>query len=546
MQQGAREQTIADYLGVVRRYKWVIIVAALVVPTVAYFMSARSPKVFQASSDVLLNRQDLGATITGLPTQSTVTDPFRYALTQERLAEADAVRDRAVEISGLENVEGWGADVSADPDTDILAFAVTHGEPDIATSLANAYAKAFTQYKLETDTASLTRARGEIQGRLAELREAGATGTDTYQELLGQAQDLRTLEILLAPATVISTADGAGQIAPTPQRSAILGLLLGLMLGIGGAFALHAFDRRIRHADEVEYELQIPLLAKLPTPGRGDAATILERPPDETTEAVARLRASFDFTNQSLGAKTVMVTSAGPREGKSTTIANLAIALARTGRHVVLVDLDLRRPMLSRLFHLPEGPGITDFAARDTELVDVLQPVGVTPLRARVASIGSSEVGQGRLEVVTTGRTRVEPAAFVESSGLTEALHTLRNHAEIVLVDAPPILATGDSIALTGKVEAVLLITRLGTLTRPTLQELGRVLRRSPAPVLGLVATGAEIDEGYSVYAVDEYYAQARSQPELPAPAPARLEEVTPEARSASGGSTRWTPRRGG
>jgi hypothetical protein len=97
-------------------------------------------------------------------------------------------------------------------------------------------------------------------------------------------------------------------------------------------------------------------------------------------------------------------------------------------------------------------------------------------------------------------------------------------------------------------VDAVLLITRLGTLTRPTVQELGRVLRRSPAPVLGLVATGAEIDEGYSVYAVDEYFAQARPQPELPAPAaaPARLEEVAPEARSASGGSARWTPRRGG
>jgi capsular exopolysaccharide synthesis family protein len=548
MQPGTREQTIADYLAVVRRFKWVIIVAALVVPTVAYVMSAREPKVFRATSDVLLNRQDLAAVITGLPTQSTVSDPFRYAQTQARLAQAPAVLERTVRIAGLGDVEGWGSSVSADPDTDILTFGATHGDPDVAARLANAYSQAFTEYKLQTDTASLTRARRELQGRLAELREAGATGSVTYQELLAQEQDLRTLERLLASASVISTAEGAGQIAPTPRRNAILGVMLGLLLGIGGAFALNAFDRRIRHADEIEYELQIPLLAKLPTPGRGDALTILERPPDETTEAIARLRASFDFTNQSLGAKTVMITSAGPREGKSTTIANLAIALARTGRHVVLVDLDLRRPMLSRLFHLPDGRGITDFAGRDTELVDVLQPVGVTPLRARVASLGSSEVGQGRLEVITTGRTRVEPAAFVESSGLTEALHTLRNHAELVLIDAPPILATGDSIALTGKVDAVLLITRLGTLTRPTVQELGRVLRRSPAPVLGLVATGAEIDEGYSVYAVDEYFAQARPQPELPAPAaaPARLEEVAPEARSASGGSARWTPRRGG
>ena len=544
---GTREQTISDYLAVVRRYKWVILIAVLVVPTVAYFMSAREPKVYRDKAEVLLNRQDLGATITGLPTQSTVQDPERYARTQARLAEAPEVRERTLEIAGLGNVEGWGSDVSADPDTDILTFGINHGNPEVATALATAFAKAFTEYKIRTDTATLSRARRELQGRLTELRNAGASESDTYRELLGQEQDLRTLEILLQPATVISTADGATQIAPLPRRNAILGAMLGLLLGIGGAFALNAFDRRIRQADEVEHELQIPLLAKLPTPGRGDAPTILERAPDETTEAVARLRASFDFTNQQLGAKTVMVTSAGPREGKSTTIANLAIALARTGRHVVLVDLDLRRPMLSRLFHLPDGPGITDFAARDTELVDVLQPVGVTPLRARVASIGGSpETGQGRLEVVTTGRTRVEPAAFVESTGLTEALHTLRGHAEIVLIDAPPVLATGDSIALTGKVDGVLLITRLGTLTRPTLQELSRVLRRSPAPVLGLVATGAEIDEGYSVYAVDEYYSTTRPQPETPtAPSPARLEEV-PDVRSATGGSARWTPRRGG
>jgi len=171
LQPGTREHTIGDYLGVVRRYKWIIIVAALVVPTVAYFMSSRSPKIYQASADVLLNRQDLGATITGLPTQSTATDPYRYALTQERLAEASAVSDRALEIAGLENLEGWGSDVSADPDTDILSFNVTHGDPDIATRLANAYAKAFTQYKLETDTASLTRARTEIQGRLETDRQ---------------------------------------------------------------------------------------------------------------------------------------------------------------------------------------------------------------------------------------------------------------------------------------------------------------------------------------------------------------------------------------
>lgn len=541
---GAREQTIADYLAVLRRYKWVILVAVLVVPTVAYAMSARESKVFRATADVLLSRQDIGTTITGIPTTSTVTDPYRYARTQARLAEAPAVRDDAVERSGVRNVEGWGSDVSADPDTDILTFGVNHGDPDVATRLATAYAEAFVAYKLESDTASLAKARIEIQGRLSELRDAGATGTETYRELLGQAQDLRTLELLLTPATVIRPADGAGQIAPLPRRSAILGLMLGLLLGVGGAFLLNAFDRRLRHADEVERELQIPLLAKLPTPRRKDAPTILDRSPDETTESVARLRTAFDFANTDLGARTVMITSAGPKEGKSTTITNLAIALARTGRHVVLVDLDLRRPIVSRILHLPDGPGITDFASGNAELVDVLQPVGVTPIRARVSAIGSPDAGQGRLEVVTAGRTRVEPSEFIETVGLTEALHKLRSYAEIVLVDAPPILATGDAMALTAKVDAVLLVSRLGTLTRPTLQELVRVLRRSPAPVLGLVATGAEIDEGYSVYTVEEYYEEAEAPQDGRSRRRLEVQEARPRASAA--GSGRWTPRRGG
>ena len=545
---GTREQTIADYLAVVRRYKSLILLVAIVVPIVAYAVSARQQEVYRSTADVLINREDLGTTVTGLSTQTAYTDAERYMRNQAALARVPAVADAAIAKTQLRDRVGTdllgSSDVAPRASTDVLTFSVYDNDPGIAGQLAAAYAEAFTKYRLEMETTGLARARREVQTRLAEMRAAGNRDAETYRELVRKAEDLRTLEYLQTPATVLRAAARGAQVAPTPKRNATLGLALGLVLGIGAAFLLNALDRRIRHADVVEHELQVPLLAKLPTPGRGVAATILDRAPDETTEAVARFRASFDYANQSLSARTVMITSAGPREGKSTTVANLAIALSRAGRHVVLVDLDLRRPMLSRLFHLPDGPGFTDFASRDTELVDVLQPVGVAPLRARVASIASSDGNQGRLEVITTGRTRVEPAAFVESSGLTEALHALRGYAEIVLIDAPPLLATGDSIALTGKVDAVLLVSRLGTLTRPTLQELARVLRRSPAPVLGLVATGAELDEGYSSYAVDEYYTPTRPQQEA---SPTRLEAPgVPEARSAAGGSARWTPRRGG
>jgi Mrp family chromosome partitioning ATPase len=541
----AREQTIADYLVVVRRYKRLILAIALLVPIVAYVVSAQQAKVYRATSEVLLNRQDLGSTLTGIPTPSTLTDPVRYANTQAQLARVPDVVSAAVERAAIPGVDAdkltANSDAGADQDTDILTLGVNDGDPEAASSLATAYAEAFVAYKLKTETGSLASARREIQARLGELRKVGASDTDTYRQLVEQASNIRTLEYLQLPASVVRPALGAAQIAPTPKRNAILGLLLGLMLGLGAAFGLNAFDRRIRDADEVERELQIPLLAKLPTPGRKAAPTILDRPPDEASEAVARLRTSFDFANTELGAKVVMVSSAGPREGKSTMITNLAIALARTGRHVVIVDLDLRRPSIGRLLYLPEGPGITDLASRDVDLIDALQPVGVTPLRARIPTIGVGDAAQGRLEVIGVGRRRVDPSVFVESAGLSDALARIRVHAEIVLVDAPPILATGDAIALTGKVDAVLLVSRLGTLTRPTLHELARILRRSPAPVLGFVATGAEVEEGYSAYGVEGYYAEAPPQPE--AKTRPRLE--VPEVSSASGGSARWAPRRG-
>ena len=547
MQHGPQEQTFADYLAVIRRYKWLILVAALVVPVAAYVWSSQQTKVYRADSDVLLNRQDLGSTLTGIPTQSTVTDPVRYARTQARLARVPTVTRAAIARSGVSGIDepefSANSDVNTNPDTDILTFGVNNHDPDVAARLATAYAEAFVAYKLKSETASLQAARRELQGRLSELRDAGATNTEAYRQLAQQEQSIRTLELLQVPASVVRPALGAGQIAPTPRRNAILGVLLGLVLGLGGAFLLNALDRRIRDAGEVERELGIPLLAKLPTPqARGGAQTILDRPQDEFTEAVSQLRTSFDFANTELRAKVVMVTSAGPREGKSTTTTNLAIALARTGRHVVLVDLDLRRPSVNRILHLPDGAGFTDIATRNTELLDALQPVGVTPLRARLTSVPSSESGGGRLEVVTAGRTRVQPGEFVETGGVAEALQKLRAYAEIVLLDTPPILATSEAMALTAKVDATLVVTKLGTLTRPTLRELVRVLRRSPAPVLGFVVTGAELDESYSYYQVEDQPKQsAREEPR----APAAVE--VPEAQSASAsGSGRWTPRRGG
>src|SRR5262245_54858890 len=264
--QRGQEQAIAHYLTVLRRYKWLIVATTLVVPLTAYVVSIQQAKVYRATAEVLLNRQDIGATITGIPTQSTVNDdPTRYVHTQAQLARAPSVRRAALDAAGVTDIDTTKLEkittVGENKDSDILTFAVDHGDPTVAEDLATSYAHAFTAYKLKSETTSLARARVELQSRLNELRREGAASTQTYRELLAEAQNLRTLELLLAPATVIRAADDAEQIAPTPNRNAILGAVLGLLLGVGAAFGLNALDRRIRHADEIEYGLQLPVLA---------------------------------------------------------------------------------------------------------------------------------------------------------------------------------------------------------------------------------------------------------------------------------------------
>jgi non-specific protein-tyrosine kinase len=311
------------------------------------------------------------------------------------------------------------------------------------------------------------------------------------------------------------------------------------MLGIGGAFLLNAFDRRVRHAEEVEHELDIPLLARMPAP-RGHGLTILDGPADYVSEAVGRLRTNFDFANAELQAKVVMATSAGAQEGKSTTVANLAIALARAGRHVVVVDLDVRRPSIARLFHVQDRAGATDIATGVSDLDSALNPIAHQPLSSRARLRGGSDGGGGRLEVITAGRTRIDPAELVESAGLAGLLRMLHDRADIVLLDAPPILVTGDAMALTAKADAIFLVTKLGSVSRPSMRELARALRASPAPVLGFVATGAQIDESYLTYGVEPV-------PQAAGPTTLRVERELPSelsaASSASVAGSRWTRR---
>ena len=380
-------RTLGDYLAIVRRRKWIAIVPLLVVPAVAFVYSAQQQAQYAAKSEVWISRSEVATAVTGISNPDTLVDPSRFAETQADLARVPEVVRRAVDRSGVRGVTPLSllqdSSVTPHSNADLLTFTVNDTLPARAAKLVTAYANAFSDYRLQLATASLASARADLDANLRKLRRQGMADTALYRQLETRTQELRTLELLQTKPAVVQQAADAEQIAPTPKRNAMLGLAFGLLLGIAAAFIWDALDRRVRDETEVEAALGIPLLARISSVGRtagGKAILAMqEEPTERDAESIRRLRTSLEFANLDLKAKVVMVTSAVPEEGKSLAVANLAIALAHSGRRVALVDLDLRRPSIARLFGVGSGRGLTDIALNRVDLDSALVRVPLRP-----------------------------------------------------------------------------------------------------------------------------------------------------------------------
>jgi succinoglycan biosynthesis transport protein ExoP len=224
---------------------------------------------------------------------------------------------------------------------------------------------------------------------------------------------------------------------------------------------------------------------------------MLAQPKGANAEAFRMLRTNLAFALlEKADERVILVTSAVEQEGKSTTAANLAIAEARAGHRVALVDLDLRRPYLDRFFGLTHAEGITDVALGTISLeralhrVDLVVGEPITNGRAALPE-GNGRADSGSLDVLVAGPLPPDPGEFVGTKKLTEILARLRAAYDLVIVDTPPVLRVGDALTLSAHADALLLITRVNVVRRPMLRELRRALDTTPAPKLGFVATGS-------------------------------------------------------
>jgi Mrp family chromosome partitioning ATPase len=483
------------------RRSLILIVVTMLVGIVAInaLRQARGP-TYSASTEVLISMTPLSEIITN--TVPPFVDPSRVMGTAQALAKSPEVYQRAA--SDTHGALGRAAELrgatsaSASTTDDILTFTAKSSDPRRAVGIANATAHAYGEWRSDLARETIRKTVDQLRARLKAMAPNNP-GRRDIENLLTK------LNGLSAPgdATVVSPASSAAKVSPAPLKDTLLGASLGLVIALVLVALREALDTTVRSESEVEAILAAPVLAtvrRLPRRAARAGAAF--------DDSFAALAANLARLQRIDGHAVLAVTSSVSGEGKTTTAANLAVALARRGSNVVLADFDLRNPTAGRLFRLPaDAKGVTDLLGGTASLRDALWSVRIEGALPEVRVNGQhapapeseSWADYGSLRLLPAGKTdrSVKGAAMKRVAPILEQL---RAHSDFVIIDTPPAILTVELAELAGVVDQVLVVVRHGRVSQRSLRSLSRQARIWPAGVAGAVLTDAPASENDYAY----------------------------------------------
>lgn len=480
-----------------RRWKLISLIVVVFLAGAAVLTAVQSP-VYEATSTLLI--KPTGADDVFTPQQ----DP--YGAAQRRVAtESDVVKSSPVRALVKKRIGSAPAvTVTPSSDADVVSIKARSTDAVRARQVANAYAQAYVDTKRRQGIDSLLAASAQIRDRVNAL-QAQINALDTQvqnaapsqRDEVGQSVSQRRISLLdqqtgfretldQLQVRIALTSGGASVVTPAarpntpveprPLRTGGLGLALGLVVGIGLAFLFENLDDRVRtKADFERATNDLPVLGLIPSFERDQLPITLAQPRSAAAEAYRTLRTSVQFLSIDSPKRLIQVTSPNPSEGKTTTTANLGLALAYAGVRVCIVDCDLRRPCLADAFRVDPAIGFTSVL------------LGTTSLES---ALGVSESWGPHLTILPAGPVPPNPSELLSSPRVHKLFEVLAQMFDVVLLDTPPALPVSDALVASRLADAVLLVGSAGSTTRKEVQHALELLHNVGAPVVGTVLNG--------------------------------------------------------
>jgi len=475
-----------------RRLPIILLVVALSSGGTLAF-SLLTEKKYTATAKLLFRDPGFDQKLFGSSVLAPSQDPAREAATNVALVGLDTIAARASTVPGdgrltpseiLDQV-----DVIAQGQSNVVVVMATDESSAFAAKLANTIAKQYIVFRREADRSKITEALALARRQLRTLSRGERTGQEgrSIKQQLGQLRVLASLQTgnaeLVQPAQPPRTAS-----SPKPARNTILGLIAGLVLGVALVILRDRLDRRLRHRGEAEAILERPVLGVIPESralrtGGGEALHLT----GQEGEAFRMLRTNLRYFDIDQEIHSLLITSSGPGDGKSTVARYLAATAAASNVRVVILEVDLRRPTLATLVPELRGTGLTDVLAGHVPLDQVIQEVP--------RYVGGQPDSGRTFDAVTSGTVPPNPTDLLESDRMRDVLTDLEERYEMVIVDSSPVTVVPDSVPIMGWVSGVVIVVREKKSTKTGMGNLRKHLENLKVSPLGIVINGAAAEE---------------------------------------------------
>ncbi len=488
------ELPLRSYMNVLWRRKWIIAVVIAVVTGAAIGASLLQTPKYTATALIKIQ-----------PTNTPVPLSPNSGATESTLGTADVITEQSLVTStavknAVRTQLGSAPQVTASQvgQTNLISVEATSTDPRFAARVANSYAGAFVDTQRSQVTNDLSAAAAQIQAKITQLdQQIAAAGQNSGAAAALSTQEANFRAELAQLQVNSSLSSGGAQVAsqavvpsspssPRTVRNALIGFGLGLIAGIGLAFLIDRLDDSIRSREDLDrVSSDLPTIGTVPYASSWRKTKVAwlaseAAPTSASAEAYRTLRTSLRFVSLERSIRTVLVTSPSESEGKTTTLANLAVSLAQAGQRVAVVSCDLRRPRLHSFFGLSNDVGFTSVLVGETDLSGALQTVG----------------SHGPV-VLPSGPVPPNPAELLASDRTVELFGHLKDQFDTILVDSPPVLPVADAVILAEHVDATLVVVAAGETSRKELTRSLEILRQVRAYVAGFILNEVATRAGY-------------------------------------------------